>query len=306
MEILRLSPLTSAIKGDLSFLSHPKYVSQLAQSRASCVIISPNQSHLASHLDAYIEVENPYVYWAKVTQLWRTFNQNWPEISRHPSAVVHESAFIHPTARIGPLCVIEAGAKIGARTWLKSKITVSENCIVGDDCIIHSGAVIGSDGFGFAKDAYSWIKIEQLGAVQIGNNVEIGANSCVDRGAIEDTIIEDGVKLDNLVQIGHNVRIGAHSALAGCVGVAGSARIGSNCTIGGGAVVLGHLELGNDVHISAASVVTHSLIKPGQYSGIFPIDDNRSWHKNAASLKQLNSLRERIKQLEQWISSQRL
>ena len=162
----------------------------------------------------------------------------------------------------------------------------------------NGGVVIGADGFGFAQHQGSWEKIEQLGAVRIGNDVEIGANSCIDRGALSDTVLEDGVKLDNLVQIGHNVHIGAHTALAGCAGVAGSARIGAHCTVGGGAVVLGHLELADGVHISAASVVMRSIRQPGQYSGVFPIDDNASWEKNAATLRQLHRLRERIKHIE--------
>jgi UDP-3-O-[3-hydroxymyristoyl] glucosamine N-acyltransferase len=169
-------------------------------------------------------------------------------------------------------------------------------------CIVHSGVVIGADGFGFAPHAGRWEKIEQLGHVRIGNDVEIGANTCIDRGSLQDTVIEDGVKLDNLIQIGHNVRIGAHSALAGCVGVAGSATIGAHCTIGGGAVVLGHLTLTDHVHISAASVVTRSILKPGNYTGFFPIDDNAAWEKNAATLRQLNTLRARIKQLEKSIT----
>ena len=139
-----------------------------------------------------------------------------------------------------------------------------------------------------------WEKIEQLGAVRIGDDVEIGANTCIDRGALDDTVIEDGVKLDNLIQIGHNVRIGAHIAMAGCVGIAGSATIGTHCTVGGGAIVLGHLTLADHVHISAATVVTRSIRQPGQYSGVFPIDDNASWEKNAATLRQLHTLRERI------------
>jgi UDP-3-O-[3-hydroxymyristoyl] glucosamine N-acyltransferase len=169
---------------------------------------------------------------------------------------------------------------------------------LGECCLVHSGAVIGADGFGFAPSPEGWVKIEQLGAVRIGNDVEIGANTCIDRGALDDTVIEDGVKLDNLIQIGHNVHVGAHAAMAGCVGVAGSARIGAHCTIGGGAVVLGHLSLADGVHVSASSVVTRSISKPGLYSGLFPIDDNASWEKNAATLKQLHGLRERIKQLE--------
>jgi UDP-3-O-[3-hydroxymyristoyl] glucosamine N-acyltransferase len=159
--------------------------------------------------------------------------------------------------------------------------------------------VIGADGFGFAPQPEGWVKIEQLGAVRIGNDVEIGANSCVDRGALDDTVIEDGVKLDNLVQIGHNVVVGAHTAMAGCAGVAGSARIGQRCTIGGGAVVLGHLTLADGVHVSAASVVMRSILQPGQYSGVFPIDDNAAWEKNAATLRQLHRLRDRIRILEQ-------
>jgi UDP-3-O-[3-hydroxymyristoyl] glucosamine N-acyltransferase len=159
--------------------------------------------------------------------------------------------------------------------------------------------VLGADGFGFAPHQGTWVKIEQLGAVRLGDSVELGANTCVDRGALEDTIIGNGVKMDNLVQIGHNVHIGDHSALAGCAGVAGSARIGAHCTLGGGAIVLGHLVLADHVHVSAASVVTRSIHQSGQYSGFFPIDDNASWEKNAASLRQLHRLRERIKALEQ-------
>ena len=177
---------------------------------------------------------------------------------------------------------------------------VGADCHIGEGCILHSGVVIGADGFGFAPDKATgeWVKIEQLGAVRIGNHVEIGANTCIDRGALEDTVIEDGVKLDNLIQIGHNVHIGKHTALAGCVGVAGSAKIGAHCTVGGGSVVLGHLSLADHVHISAASVVTRSINKAGNYTGIFPLDDNQSWEKNAVTLKQLHSLRDRIKQLE--------
>jgi UDP-3-O-[3-hydroxymyristoyl] glucosamine N-acyltransferase len=163
---------------------------------------------------------------------------------------------------------------------------------------VHSGVVIGADGFGFASTEGRWEKIEQLGAVRIGDDVEIGANTCIDRGALDDTVLEDGVKLDNLIQIGHNVHIGAHTAIAGNAGVAGSARIGPRCTIGGAANILGHLTLAEGVHISAASVVMRSILKPGLYSGIFPIDDNASWEKNAATLRQLHALRDRVRALE--------
>ena len=200
--------------------------------------------------------------------------------------------------RIGALCVIEAGASIGPHTQLASRVTIGRDCHVGARGIIHSGVVLGADGFGFAQHAGRWEKIEQLGRVLIGDDVEIGANTCIDRGALGDTVIEDGVKLDNLIQIGHNVRIGQHSALAGCVGVAGSAKIGAHCTIGGGAIVLGHLELADKVHISAASVVTRSIRKAGNYTGIFPLDENANWEKNAVTLKQLYALRERLRGLE--------
>ena len=235
---------------------------------------------------------------SRLTQLWRQTQGPERDPLRHPTAYVHPTAQVDPSARIGPFCVVERGAKIGAHSWLKSHVTVGENCVLGDRCILHAGVSIGADGFGFAPHEGQWVKIEQLGAVRIGNDVEIGANSCVDRGALEDTLIEDGVKIDNLVQIGHNVHIGAHSALAGCAGVAGSARIGKGCTVGGGAVVLGHLDLADGVHISAASVVMRSIAQPGQYSGVFPLDDHASWEKNGATLRQLHQLRDRLRALE--------
>ena len=308
LQITGLSPLASAAQGDLSFLSHPQYITQLASSAAACVIVAPAHAEAAKQRGACILTPNPYAYWARTTQLWKSHwlaapSQTEPLV--HPSAVVHPTAQVHASVQIGPLCVVEEGAVIGAGTCLKARVTVSAHCHIGQNCILHSGAVIGADGFGFAPEDQRWIKIEQLGAVRIGNDVEIGANTCIDRGAIADTVIEDGVKLDNLIQIGHNVHVGAHTAMAGCVGVAGSTRIGAHCTIGGGAVVLGHLTLVDGVHVSAASVVTHSLSKPGQYTGVFPIDENKAWHKNAASLKQLNALRERLKLLEAGQSKQR-
>ncbi len=297
----RLAPLDSATPHCLSFVSQARYLSGLDTTQASAVIVRPDwQSRAESAGLACIVTPDPYLYFARLTQWWRA--QHQPQTRApliHPSAVVDPSARIHPSARIGPLCVVEAGATVGAHSWLKSRVTLGEHCHVGERCIVHAGVVIGADGFGFAPHPDGWVKIEQLGAVRIGNDVEIGANSCVDRGALDDTVIEDGVKLDNLVQIGHNVVVGAHTAMAGCVGVAGSARIGARCTIGGGAVVLGHLTLADDVHVSAASVVMRSIAQPGQYSGVFPIDDNASWEKNAATLRQLHRLRDRIRALEQ-------
>ncbi len=298
VDIHSLAPLESAQADQISFLSHPKYQAQLAASQAACVIVSPAMREAAVQRGGCIVTDNPYLYFARLTRLWRQHHPRHASTGIHSSAVVDPQAQVHPSARIGPQCVVEAGARIGAHTVLSSRVTVGFDCVVGERCILHSGVVIGADGFGFAPHAGTWEKIEQLGAVQIGNDVEIGANTCIDRGALSDTIIEDGVKLDNLIQIGHNVRVGKHTAMAGCVGVAGSATIGAHCTVGGGAVVLGHLTLADGVNISAASVVTRSILKPGHYTGMFPIDDNAEWEKNAASLKQLHRLRERLRALE--------
>lgn len=293
-----LAPLESAGPNELSFLSNPRYGAQLSGTRAGCVIVSPQMAEAARSRGACIVTDQPYLYFARVTKLWRLRTGAPRRVGIHPSAVVDPGADVHPSAWIGPLCVIEQGASVGADSILHSRISVGERCHIGSRAVVHSGVVIGADGFGFAPDNGVWEKIEQLGAVQIGDDVEIGANTCIDRGALSDTVLEDGVKLDNLVQIGHNVRVGRHTAMAGCVGVAGSAIIGAHCTLGGGAIVLGHLRLADHVHVSAATVVTRSLLQPGQYTGMFPIDDNASWEKNAATLRHLHSLRERLRALE--------
>ena len=314
--IEQLSTLEAAGPHDLTFLSHPKYLSQLAQSGAGCVVVAPSAREAAVKRGACIVVNDPYHYFALLTQLWKRQHFPAPAARIHPSALIDPQATLAPNvsigafaciaagavigegARIGEHCVIGAHAVIGAGSRLYARVTVADACRIGERCIIHPGAVIGADGFGFAPHEGQWVKIEQLGAVRMGNDVEIGANTCIDRGALQDTVLEDGVKLDNLVQIGHNVRVGQHTAMAGCAGVAGSATIGAHCTVGGGAIVLGHLRLADGVHVSAASIVTRSLLKPGQYTGLFPIDDNAAWEKNAATLKQLHALRERLKQAE--------
>ena len=293
-----LSTLALAGPDQISFVSNPRYRQQLAGCRAACVIVGPDLQAEAIARGSCIVTDQPYVYHARLTQLWKRSQPRRPAAAVHASAVVDPEAWVHPDARVGPLCVIERGARIGAGTILKSRVTIGEDCVVGARCILHPGVVIGADGFGFAPTPDGWEKIEQLGTVQIGDDVEIGANTCIDRGALADTIIEDGVKLDNLIQIGHNVRVGRHTAMAACVGVAGSAVIGAHCTLGGAAVVLGHLELADGVHISAASVVTRSILRPGHYSGLFPIDDNARWEKNAAALKRLHDLRARLQALE--------
>lgn len=302
LRIARIATLEGATPDAIAFLANPKYRAQLATTQAGCVIVGPAVRDEAAARGAAIVTADPYLYYARLTQWWVRRMRPEPALGIHPSAVVDPSARIAPDAVIGPLCVIGANASIGAGTRLAPRVTVGEGCSIGARGIVHSGVVIGADGFGFAPykadGELRYEKIEQLGAVRIGDDVEIGANTCIDRGALDDTVIEDGVKLDNLIQIGHNVRIGAHSAMAGCVGIAGSAVIGRRCTVGGGAIVLGHLTLADDVHISAASVVMRSIRQPGQYSGVFPIDDNAAWEKNAATLRQLHTLRERIRALE--------
>jgi len=303
--IAGLAPLQSAGPDQISFLSHPKYQSQLAASQAGCVIVAPVFEALARQGHSVIVTDDPYLYFARLTRLWKQAQQPHQGPRIHPTAVIDPGAWVAEDAVIGPLCVVERSARVGSGSVLKSRVTLSEGCSVGERCILHSGVVVGADGFGFAQHQGQWEKIEQLGAVRIGDDVEIGANTCIDRGALEDTVIDNGVKLDNLIQIGHNVHIGAHTALAGCVGVAGSARIGAHCTVGGGAVVLGHLTLADHVHISAASVVSRSILQPGQYTGMFPLDNHVNWEKNAASLKQLSRLRERIKALESEIQNKK-
>ena len=316
----KLAPIESAGLADLSFLSHPKYLNKLAASNAACVIVSPDLKDAAMARGGCIVVADPYRYFARVTQVWKQHQEPQEAARIHPSAFIDPSAqlaegvsiaafvcigagaVIGAGARLGEHSVIGRDAHVGAHSRLAPRVTLGERCQLGERCILHSGVVIGSDGFGFAPHAGGWEKIEQLGAVRIGNDVEIGANTCIDRGALGDTVIEDGVKLDNLIQIGHNVHVGQHTAMAGCVGVAGSAHIGANCTIGGGAVVLGHLHLADHVNVSASSVVTRSILKPGHYSGFFPIDDNAAWEKNAASLKQLHTLRDRLKLVEKQIA----
>jgi len=298
LQIAGLAPLQTARADQISFLSHPRYQNQLADSLAGCVIVSPAFEAMVAGRTAAIVTDDPYLYFARLTRLWKREQQRPQGPRIHPSAVIDPDASVAVDAVIGPLCVVERGARIGAGSVLKSRVTLGEDCSIGARCIVHAGAVIGADGFGFALHKGQWEKIEQLGAVRIGDDVEIGANTCIDRGALDDTVIEDGVKLDNLIQIGHNVHIGKHTAMAGCVGVAGSARIGAHCTVGGGSIVLGHLTVADHVHISAASVVTRSIAQPGQYTGMFPLDSNANWEKNAASLKQLSRLRDRIKALE--------
>jgi len=319
-QIDRIGPLDSATPSTISFLSNPRYGAQLAASQAGCVIVAPAQAEAARARGATIVTPDPYLYFARLTQWWAERTRVPPPAGVHPSAVVEPGARVDPSASIGALAFVGEGAEIGAGavigpqshvgrgarvgpgTRLAPRVVVGDGCSFGARCIVHSGVVIGADGFGFAPTEGRWEKIEQLGAVRIGNDVEIGANTCIDRGALDDTVVEDGVKLDNLIQIGHNVRIGAHTAIAGCAAVAGSTRIGAHCTIGGKAGIVGHLEIADHVHIAAGTLVSRSIAKAGAYGGPFPFDDNAAWQKNAAALRQLHALRERLRALEKKLS----
>ena len=314
--IQRIGSLEGATPSTIGFMTGARYAAQLSTTQAGCVIVPPAFREAVPASACAIVTPDPYLYFARLTQWWAR-RERLPVLPGvHASAVIDPTARVAADATIGALAVIEAdcevgsgavigahsfigaGASIGAATRLEARVTLHRQCRIGARCIVHSGVVIGADGFGFAPTEGRWEKIEQLGAVRIGDDVEIGANTCIDRGALDDTVIENGVKLDNLIQIGHNVHIGEHTAMAGCTGVAGSTHIGPRCSIGGAAIILGHLSLAEGVRITAGSVVLRSIHRAGEYSGTFPIDDNAAWEKNAATLRQLHSLRDRLRALE--------
>jgi UDP-3-O-[3-hydroxymyristoyl] glucosamine N-acyltransferase len=311
--IRQVGSLEHAGPEQITFFSHLRHKGKLAATRAGAVILGDAAQALTAI--PRIVCENPYAYFARVSQLFNPASA--PNPGRHPSAQIAKGATIAASARVDAGAIVEDQARIGERVWvgagcfvgqgssigadsrLHPSVVVYGECHIGLRAIIHSGAVIGADGFGIAEDAGRWIKIPQIGRVLIGDDVEIGANTTIDRGAIDDTIIEEGVKLDNQVQVGHNVRIGAHSAIAGCVGIAGSATIGQRCTIGGAAVILGHLELADGVNISAGTLISRSIHEAGTYTGVFPFDRNASWARNAASLRHLSELADRVRALEE-------
>ncbi len=323
LEVTAIAPLDTAGASHISFLSNSKLRALAAQSGAAALILSPldDPTVAATYEGARIVTTNPYAYFARAAQYFASLTDHVPPAGVHPSAVVAESAVIDPSAHIGPHVTIDEGAVIEAQaiidagcyvgrnavigegTHLFANVTFHAGCRIGKRGILHSGAVIGTDGFGFANEGGVYIKIPQTGRVLIGDDVDIGANTTIDRGALEDTIIEDGVKLDNQIQIGHNTRIGAHTAMAGCVGVAGSAKIGSRCTFGGAAMVLGHLEIADNVHISSGSMVSRSVLEPGQYTGFYPLAKNAEWERSAAIVRNLGSMREKLRALEKTIKT---
>lgn len=316
--ISQVAPLATAQAGHISFLANPKYRRQLQDTKAGAVILAVSERQ-AITLPRILS-DNPYAYFAKVSALLNPPQVEKPGI--HPSAVVDETAVIPDSVAVGAFAYVGKGANIGERavigagcylgdrvevgcdSLLYPQVVIYHDCVIGQRAILHSGAVIGADGFGIAMEQSRWIKVPQIGRVVIGDDVEIGANTTVDRGALDDTVIEDGVKLDNQIQIAHNVHIGAHTAMAGCVGVAGSARIGRYCTLGGSAMILGHLELADRVNVSAGTLITKSITKPGEYTSVMPFSAHQDWLRNAAHLRRLDKMAEKLSELEKKISEQ--
>ncbi|MGH8703802.1 MAG: UDP-3-O-(3-hydroxymyristoyl)glucosamine N-acyltransferase [Burkholderiales bacterium] len=292
--IRQVGSLERAGNGQIAFLSNPKYRSRLAATRASAVVLAPEAESLTAL--PRIVCDEPYAYFARLSQLFNPLTVQAPGV--HASAIVAPSARLGARVSIGAGCVIGDDVSIGDDSCLYPRVVVYHGCRIGARAILHSGAVIGADGFGIANQGGRWLKIPQIGRVVIGDDVEIGANTTIDRGAIDDTLIEDGVKLDNQIQIGHNCRVGAHTAMAGCVAVAGSADIGRHCTIGAGALILGHLTICDHVNVSADTVISRSIRKAGTYTGMFPFDDNESWARNTALVRHLAELAERVRALE--------
>ncbi len=314
--IVGVSTLQRASSDSISFLANRTYKRYLTDTKAAAVILRKDDAD-ACPVPVLLS-ENPYLTYAEAaTILCPCFRE---PAGIDPSAVVEAGAQVHPTAWVGPNAVIGADARIsvdvsigpgcvvgrrtviGAGSRLVANVTVLYDCVIGERALFHPGVVVGADGFGIANDKGRWVKVPQLGRVVIGNDVELGANTTVDRGAIEDTIIEDGVKIDNQVQIAHNVRIGAHTAIAGCAGIAGSAKIGRHCAIAGGVGIAGHLEIADGVQITAMALVTKSISQPGVYSSGTPLQPNDEWHKNFARFRKLDEMARRLRALEKKIN----
>lgn len=312
VELDGVSSLSSPRPGTLTFLGDNKYKKQLLTTTASVVIL--NEENLADCPVTAIVATNPYLAYAKAVQIL------YPQIPSdgvvHPSAVIGKSCEISDSVSIGSQavigdrvtleegvqvgagCIIGDGCTIAAQSILKPRVTLLYKIIIGERCLIYPGVVIGADGFGFANDDSAWVKIPQVGSVIIGDDVEIGANTAIDRGAIGDTVIEDGVKLDNLIQIGHNVRIGAHTIIAACSCVAGSTTIGRKCLIGGSVGITGHINITDNVTITGRTFVSGSIHEPGSYSSSVPHDKTSSWRHNAVRFKQLDKMARQLKKLE--------
>ncbi|MDZ7749531.1 MAG: UDP-3-O-(3-hydroxymyristoyl)glucosamine N-acyltransferase [Halofilum sp. (in: g-proteobacteria)] len=310
--IARVAPLERAGPDGLAFVSRNSYLDRLASCEAGAVIVAPE--HAERVRGCALLADNPYAAYARAAQLLHPLPGMAPGVDPDASVDrrarlagdvhVGARAVVDADAEIGAGCVIAAGAcvgagaRLGAGTRIGPGVVIGADCALGSRCLVQAGAVVGSDGFGYAQDGESWIRIPQIGRVVIGDDVDIGANTTIDRGALDDTVIGDGVILDNQIQIAHNVRVGEHTAMAGCVGIAGSAVIGRRCTIGGAAAILGHLEVVDDVHITAMSLVMSSITEPGTYSSGAPLEPNARWRRNAARFRQLDALARRVGDLE--------
>jgi UDP-3-O-[3-hydroxymyristoyl] glucosamine N-acyltransferase len=315
VQVERVSSIVSAQAGSITFITDAKYRKSLAETRASAVILSAENKAFCNL--PCIVTDNPYAYFANVSEMMNPKSKM--EKGIHPSAVVCGGSFpescslgahvvlgqnvsLAEGVEIGAGCFIGDNVTIGKNTQLQANVTIYSDCVIGAHCTIAAGAVIGADGFGYANQEGAWVKIPQVGRVLIADNVDIGANTTIDRGALDDTIIEQGVKLDNLIQIGHNCVIGEHTVIAGCVGIAGSAKVGKRCKIGGAAMILGHLEIANDVTVSPGTMITRSLKKADTYTALMPFQAHEDWLRNAASLRHLDEMHEKLKKLEKQLA----
>jgi UDP-3-O-[3-hydroxymyristoyl] glucosamine N-acyltransferase len=314
IEIRGAAPLDRAGANDIAFLSDPKYRVHLETTQAAAVILSPREAATWTTSKARLLTANPYAAYARAANC--LYPEAQPPAGIHPTATVASTAQVAADAVIGAHATIGEQAVIGARTIigagcavgdqvmigndvrLHPRVVIYPRCVIGDRCVLHSGSVIGADGFGFANEDGRWIKIPQIGRVVLHNDVEIGANTTIDRGALDDTIVEEGAKIDNLVQIGHNCIVGAHAAIVGCAGIAGSVKIGKYCRIGGAAMIGGHLSIADGAVVAAATPVFSSIETPGMYSGVYPVQPHRQWQKNAVQLRQLDTLYKRVRALE--------
>jgi len=313
----RVASIANASTGNITFVADSKYRQELKTTQASAVILA-EENRSFTDLPCIV-TDNPYAYFARLMALLTP--EAKPAKGIHASAVVDKTTKIPDTCSIGQNVVIGANVTlgnhvviaancylgdyvtIGDSTELQANVTVYENCEIGKNCTFAAGVVVGADGFGYANQKGEWVKIPQVGRVVIKDNVDVGANTTIDRGALDDTVIEQGAKLDNLIQIGHNCVIGEHTVIAGCVGIAGSARIGRRCKIGGAAMILGHLEIADDVTISPGSMITRSLHQSGTYTALMPFQSHEEWLKTAASLRHLSGMADKIKVLEKEISA---
>ena len=310
--VARVGTLQNAGPDAVSFLANPQYRKQLAETQAGAVILA---SEFAAECPvAVLLSSNPYASYARIAAELHEGPSMTPGIRAGaivdgsarispdaciaPGAVIEGGAVIGAGAYVGPNCVVGSGVEIGAGTRLVANVTLCHGVRLGARVLVHPGAVIGADGFGLAREPEGWIKVPQVGGVTIGDDVEIGANTTIDRGAIEDTVIEEGVKLDNQIQVAHNVRIGAHTVIAGCAGISGSTTIGRNCMIAGAVGIAGHLHIADGTVVTGLTLVSRSIRKAGVYSGALPLDDAARWRRNAARFRQLDTLAKRVTQLE--------